>query len=161
MTDDETRAALQATICERLADGLSLREICRGEGMPGKSTVMRWLAADEAFRGQYATARFLQADALADEVLEISDDGRNDWMERFEGDKRGPGYDLNGEHVQRSKLRVDSRKWLAGKIAPKKYGDAALLKLGGHDGGEMGGGEISAAVAGLASLAASLLTKGN
>ena len=62
-----------------------------------------------------------QADALAEETLEIADDGKNDWM--LDNDPDNPGYKLNGEHVQRSRLRVDARKWFASKVAPKKYGE--------------------------------------
>lgn len=115
---DETAAI----ICERIANGQSLREVCRDEAMPGKSTVMRWLGEREAFRDQYARAREAQADYWADEILEISDDGSNDWMKRQHGDD-DPVEVPNHEHISRSKLRVDSRKWLMSKLAPKKYGD--------------------------------------
>lgn len=115
------------TICARLAAGESLRGICRDDDMPDAATVFRWLASNDdrytGFREQYARAREIQADALVDEILEISDDARNDWMERNNSDGQNIGWQLNGEHVQRSRLRVDSRKWFASKVAPKKYGD--------------------------------------
>ncbi len=118
-------------ICERLADGQSLRTICADEAMPSQSMVFRWLADDRhvAFREQYAKAREAQADTLADEILDIADDARNDWMQREEG------LAFNAEHVQRSRLRVEARKWLAGKMRPKKYGDSARLEHSGPDGG--------------------------
>ena len=121
------------TICERLSLGQSLREICRDAGMPNKATVLRWLAQDEGFRQRYAQAREVQADHFADEILEIADDGRNDWMER-NGDEGGAGMAANHEHIQRSKLRIDSRKWLMSKVAPKKYGDRILQEHSGPDG---------------------------
>lgn len=90
--------------------------------MPNKSTVFRWLAADEAFRDQYARAREAQADALFDDILDIADDGTNDYMTKTNAD--GSEYEaLNAEHIQRSRLRVDARKWMAGKLLPKKYGE--------------------------------------
>lgn len=110
-------------ICERLADGQSLRSICADEHTPGRSTVFRWLAANEAFRSQYARAREAQADAIFDEILDIADDARNDWMARNGIDGDDAGYVLNGEHVQRMRLRIDARKWMAGKLRPKVYGD--------------------------------------
>ncbi len=71
---------------------------------------------------------------MADETVEISDDGRNDWMERqSEEDKER--YVLNGEHVQRSRLRVDTRKWLLSKALPKMFGDKITQELTGKDGG--------------------------
>jgi hypothetical protein len=111
---DETAAL----ICARLAEGESLRTICKADDMPGFSTVMRWLADNSAFRDQYARAREAQADKLAEEILEIADDGRNDTYTDDDGNER-----TNQEVVARSRLRVDARKWLASKMAPKKYGD--------------------------------------
>ncbi len=67
---------------------------------------------------QYARAREMQADALFDEALAIADDGSGDWAVDKDGKKT-----LDHEHVQRSRLRVDTRKWAAGKLAPKRYGD--------------------------------------
>lgn len=93
------------TICERLATGESLRTICKDDAMPDQRTVFRWLADEERelFRQQYARARELQADALFDEILDLADGGTAD--------------------VQRDRLSVDARKWMAGKLQPRKYGD--------------------------------------
>lgn len=110
-------------ICERIAAGESVRAICRDEDMPAQSTVFAWLARHESFAEQYARAKEAQAEFMADEIVEIADDGRNDWMERLGDEGQGIGWQLNGEHVQRSRLRLDSRKWLLSKLLPKKYGD--------------------------------------
>jgi len=107
-------------ICERLADGESLRSICRDEQMPSTSTVCKWLSKNAAFAEQYTRARELQADALFDDILEIADDGRNDWMER-EGEGN-EGWRENGEALRRSHLRIEARKWMAGKLKGK-YSD--------------------------------------
>lgn len=117
-------------ICAALADGRSLRSICLDEGMPHQSTVFRWLADEryEDFREQYARAREAQADALFDEILDIADDGSNDWMERRGDDGENLGWKENGEALQRSKLRVDARKWMAGKLRPKVYGERQTVE---------------------------------
>jgi terminase small subunit-like protein len=119
-------------ICEQLADGKSLREICRQDGMPGRSQVFRELAAEseQAFRDQYARARESGLEAMADEILDIADDGTNDFMERRNDEDSVVGYATCGEAIQRSKLRVDARRWLLSKLAPKKYGEK--LELGGE-----------------------------
>ena len=114
-------------ICERIAEGESLRGICEGADMPSTTAVKKWLIKDDggALVAQYARAREMQADTLFEDILDISDDARNDWMAR-EGEGAA-GYALNGEHIQRSKLRVDARKWMAGKLRPKVYGDKVDL----------------------------------
>lgn len=126
-------AEITAIICERLGLGESLREICRDETMPSKSTVMRWLAVQPEFRDQYACAREAQADYFAEEIIEISDDGTNDWMERRLTD--GSTVEVeNKEVLNRSRLRVDTRKWLMARMAPKKYGDKITQEVTGADG---------------------------
>lgn len=122
---------LADNILERLADGESLRTICDDEEMPARSTVFKWLATNSEFSDQYARAREAQADALFDETLEIADDGRNDWMMR--GGKDDAGWQANSEHIQRSRLRIDTRKWMAAKLAPKKYGEKLDLNHGVQD----------------------------
>lgn len=107
-------------ICERIANGESLRSICARDGMPNKANVLRWLAGADAqpLRDQYARAREAQADAIFDEIIDIADDASADYVESEDG-----GLRLNAEHVQRSRLRIDARKWMAGKLRPKVYGD--------------------------------------
>jgi hypothetical protein len=111
-------------ICERLIDGKSLRTICCDQKMPSTGTICRWLGENTQFREQYERARDAQADTLADEILDIADDGSNDFM--------GEDEKYNGDAVQRSKLRVDARKWIAAKLKPKKYGDKLDLTSGGE-----------------------------
>ena len=108
-------------ICEGIADGRSLRSICEAEDMPSKSAVFRWLGVNEAFRDQYARARESQADVLFDEILSIADDGKNDTYATEDGER------VNHEVIARSKLRVDARKWMAGKLRPKVYGEKLEL----------------------------------
>lgn len=123
---DFTQATADA-ICEGLIEGRSLRSICLADDMPSASTVCRWLAVNEEFRQQYAQARDAQADTLADEMLDIADDGSNDWMERHDDEGGNIGWRENGEAIGRSKVRIDTRKWIASKLKPKKYGDRTLL----------------------------------
>jgi succinate dehydrogenase flavin-adding protein (antitoxin of CptAB toxin-antitoxin module) len=114
------------SICDRLTDGQSLRKICCDDDMPAASTVFRWLTARPEFQEQYAHAREAQADALFDEILDIADDGTNDWVADKE---EAEGFRYNGDAVQRSKLRVEARKWMAGKLQPKKYSDRQIVDM--------------------------------
>ena len=131
-------------ICEELCDGRSLVDICKPDDMPNRSTVFRWLADERyaTFRAMYAHAREVQAEYLADEIIEISDDGRNDWMER--NGENNEGWQTNGEALQRSKLRVDARKWIASKLKPRKYGDLTRTELSGPGGKPIETKDVSA-----------------
>jgi len=91
--------------------------------MPCASTVFKWLTEKPEFTEQYARAKEESSDALFEELLDIADDGRNDWMEKLDSEGNMIGWQLNGEHIHRSKLRVDSRKWMMSKLKPKKYGE--------------------------------------
>lgn len=118
-------------ICERLSEGESLRRICLDDHMPKKSTVFRWLTEKPEFRDQYAYSREVQAEFYADEINDIADDASNDYMETVDAEG-AVSYRLNGEHIQRSRLRIDTRKWIASKLKPKKYGDKVEVE---HSGG--------------------------
>jgi hypothetical protein len=107
---------LADAICERLSEGESLRSICEGPHMPSKAAVFRWLANNDNFRDQYARARETQADVIADEVLSIAD---------------------NATDPAKARVQIDARKWLAGKMRPKVYGDKVIAEHSGPDGGPL------------------------
>jgi hypothetical protein len=98
----------------------------------------------EGFSERYARAREIQALTIADELLDIADDGRNDWMQRGGDDERG-GWELNGEHIQRSRVRIDTRKWMLSKMLPKSYGDKAEVAVVGANGGPVQSVTVSTA----------------
>jgi hypothetical protein len=103
------------TICEMLADGKSLRALCKLEGMPTTSTVCKWLGKNSEFAEQYARARELQADALFDDCLALADNE----------------HDKAASDAQERRLQIDTRKWMAGKLKGK-YSDK-VKHVGGDD----------------------------
>lgn len=110
---------LAETICQRIADGKGLAEVCREKGMPSRETVRKWLMWGEqgkapytGFVGIYARAREEQADSHADEVVEIAD---------------------TEPDVNRARVRIDARKWSAAKRAPRKYGTDRIEHAGDPD----------------------------
>ncbi len=105
-------------ICELLAGGSSLRAACAEVGGVSPQAVLRWVEADEVFSEQYARARAIGYQLLADDILEISDDSKGDVYQDADGNER-----TDTERVARAKLRVDSRKWMLSKMLPKMYGD--------------------------------------
>lgn len=108
-----------------------MRMISTLEEFPSCETMFRWIREKPEFREQYARAKQESADFMADEILDIADDGTNDWEEREMAGGRTI-IALNSEAVQRSKLRVDTRKWLMAKMKPKKYGEALDVTSGGE-----------------------------
>lgn len=122
-------AELAHAICAELASGKPLVKICRADEFPGLTTVYRWLSENAEFREMYARAREDQADTLADEIIEISDDGSNDTYQTEDGEQ------VNHDVIARSRLRVDSRKWVAAKLRPRKYGEKLDLEHSGPNGG--------------------------
>lgn len=116
----EYSSDLADAICELIADGKSIRTICKAEEMPSMSTIFKWLASQPKFSEQYAHAKEVQAEGFAEDLIEICDDTSND----VSGELDMP----NGVAVQRAKLRVDTRKWIASKLLAKKYGDKMAVE---------------------------------
>jgi hypothetical protein len=105
-------------ICERMAEGQTLRQICKDPELPERSTVYRWLEAQKDFRARYARAREALMDWYADEIIEVAWDSTKDTIS---GTK---GQDLcNHEWIARSRLKVDTLKFLMAKLHPGRYGD--------------------------------------
>ncbi|WP_395019806.1 hypothetical protein [Dongia sp.] len=118
---------LATEICLRISEGESVRSIVKDEDMPSSSTIFRWLLDEryKTFWEQYEKARNIQAELMFEELLEIADDGTNDYTTRMRGadGEEEEHQILNSEHIQRSRLRVDTRKWYLSKVLPKKFGD--------------------------------------
>lgn len=133
---------LMLEICGHIANCVPLRTIAAMEGMPSVQTMMAWLADESKpeFLEHYARAREAQADKMAEDILAIADEE----CTMVRADKHGTKDDdgdgntevvFDSTAVQRNKLRVDARKWLASKMAPKKYGDKLVSEHTGANGG--------------------------
>lgn len=109
------------SICDEIANSdKGLVTICKSKDLNANS-FYEWVANDKVLGEKYARARELQAEYLSDQIIEIADDGTNDYMTITKGDME---YNVEDKEVtNRSKLRVEARKWKASKLAPKKYGD--------------------------------------
>lgn len=122
-------------ICQCISQGMTIREITEQDQMPVPSTIFLWLSKHPSFSDNYAKAQSDRTNLLAEEILDIADNGTNDWMERHGQDNEG--WITNGEALQRSRLRVDTRKWLMAKMAPKKYGDSNTTTVQNPDGSNL------------------------
>ena len=109
-------------IAARLADGETLSQICRTPGMPSRQTVHQWRMRIPAFNDLYMRAREIGMESMSDDMLVIADDDSGDQL---------PDGSPNSANVQRSRLQVDTRKFLLAKLAPKVYGDRVEVEHSG------------------------------
>ncbi len=108
MSDCLYTPALAETICKRIAEGESLRAICRDSGMPTEGAVRAWARDNrDGFGARYRLARELQFEFWADQIVEIADASEADPRDR--------------------QVRIDTRKWLLSKLAARRYGDRLLV----------------------------------
>lgn len=126
----EFTEAIGDAICEWLEEGKSLNKFCEQEGMPSRPTVNRWCRNNDSFHTRYALARKAQADAYFDQSMDIADDGLRDYAI-----DPAIGIIVNHDHINRARLRVDTRKWAAAHLRPSRYGTRSQLELTGKDGG--------------------------
>lgn len=116
-------------ICEQLAMGVSVRTVCKADDMPNAASVFRWIRSHPEFCEQYTKAKAESADAFGEDMIDIADDGSNDWYDQQIGELIVKKPDT--EHIARSRLRIETRKWLASKLKPKKYGERVEVEHSG------------------------------
>ena len=126
-------------ICDLIINGKSLRYAIKQHNGLSSSTFFRWIREDEIKSKQYAQATIERAELIFEDIFDIADDSDGDYTQTEDGLR------FNSEHVQRSRLRVDTRKWALSKMMPKKYGDkldlttdgeklnTQIIKLGGQE----------------------------
>lgn len=120
---------LAERICDLVATNSSgLKKLCsENDWMPRHVTINQWRWKKPGFSTQYAQAKVAQADLLAEECIEIADETSRDSI--LKSNREGEEYEVaNSEWINRSRLRVDTRKWLASKLIPKVYGDAKRVE---------------------------------
>lgn len=112
---DTTRAAeplMQQMLVDYVSDGMPLIRACDALGL-SRMAVYTLIERDEKFRADMEAARAIGYDKLAEECLAIADDASDDVI-----DGRA-----NKEFIARSRVRVDTRRWLLSKWHPKRYGE--------------------------------------
>ena len=100
-------------VCQRLSQGISMRTVCLDDDMPSMNTIWRWLRENDKFKERYTAAKQESADAMIEDILSIAD------------------QDDDSESTNRSRLRVDTRKWIAAKLRPEKYSEKLDLTPSG------------------------------
>ena len=103
-------------ICELISEGMSLRDVCKMEGQPVRSTVMLWIAENhDDCRALYNAAKDERIHVLAEETISIAD-----------GTDGAKGEDRD---AQVRRIRVDARKWYASRMLPKVYGERLAMDV--------------------------------
>jgi hypothetical protein len=116
-------AVLADWILDQLGDGRTLADVCRDPGMPARATVQLWVNQDrEGFNERYKTARDSGYHAMAEQMIDIADDARGDWVVLHKPDGTTETL-INPQHIHRCKLRINTRRWLLSKVLPRHYGD--------------------------------------
>jgi len=130
-------------ICEQLMQGRAIVDICKDDGVPSIPTIYGWLNRDSStfkpnFLKSYVEAREIQAEVLADQILSISDNKTKDYYIKETVGKNGKKTSvkvLNEDHIRSRALQVESRKWLAAHLLPRKFSDR--VQLTGADGKDL------------------------
>lgn len=106
-------------ICEQISTSIfGLETICSNNpDFPNPSNIFVWLIKYPEFQEKYDKAREHQCNVMADKILQVAWDDARDTIESERGET------CNSEWISRSRLKVDSLKWLLTKLQPRKYGE--------------------------------------
>src|SRR3990167_2608340 len=115
---------LATEICDAIAaNSKGVKKLCaENPHWPNKDTIFTWIKNNSEFSDQYARAKAQQIEALVDEIIDIADNSTQDEIINDQGVRV-----CNSEFIARSRLRIDTRKWLAAKLCPRLYGDKEEL----------------------------------
>lgn len=108
-------------VCSDIENGMALRGALKKEGRPSSKTFYEWIESDENRIKRYARACERRADEIFEDIMDIADDKSGDILKGEDGQEY-----LNQEFVQRARVKIDARKWMLGKMQPKKYGDRTV-----------------------------------
>lgn len=113
-------------LCKRISNGESLNKITKDKDMPDKETFYRWIRLHEDLSTQYTLAKQDRADTYADEIVDIADNKGQDKYIDEDGNEK-----FDNEHINRTRLRIDARKWIASKLHPRNYGEWQKIDISG------------------------------
>lgn len=114
-------------VCKEIESGKALRNVLKEEQMPSTSTFFQWLELYPDKAKQYARATEVRSEVIFDDILSIADQNAGDtYINEF-------GVEvINSDVIQRSRLRIDARKWVLSKLNPKKFGDKVQTEHSGE-----------------------------
>ena len=109
--------AIGEKVCDLIAEGSTLREVCKKIKGLNPATIVKWTMAkaNSDFGKQYARARQVAYGLLEDEIRDV-----NSEITRTNTQFGNP---VDAASVQAAKLKADNLKWILSKRLPKDYGD--------------------------------------
>ncbi len=110
--------AIFKEVFNRVSNGEAIRTVLKDKNMPNTETFYKWLDKDKSKTKQYTRATDERADSIFEDMIDIADDQEGDVYIDKDGNEQ-TNHNIN----QRARLRVDTRKWMLGKLKPKKYGE--------------------------------------
>lgn len=122
-----------------IATGNSVNSLKDEPDLVSPATVYRWMWEHDEFREKYLEAQKIRCYAMSEEIFDIADDGQNDWMEKLDKNGDSIGWTVNGEHVQRSRLRAQVRQWHLERINGRIFGDKKQIDHGVKEGSALEG----------------------
>lgn len=142
------RAAIRATLLARISAGELVKDVCADLKISA-DTPYKWAATDEEFGRLYARAREEQGHAWAEKALSVAEgadaltqareqaieDYADELVERGDPTAAAKVRALEANLIQRDRLRVDTLKWMASKVAPRSYGEKVTAEVTGEGGG--------------------------
>lgn len=111
-------------VLKHIREGMSVTDACKLPDTVSNTTFYEYVANDSTKADKYARASEIRANLMFDEIITIADESVNDIIIGEDGVEK-----VNHENIQRSRLRVDARKWALSKMNPKKYSDNSKLDV--------------------------------
>lgn len=98
---------IQSQILLDLEAGTSAKKSCEAIGI-SQNTLYEWIRNDPSFKEKYARARDQYSDSVFDGMIDLADGA-------------------TAETANAVKLQIETRKWVLGRMKPRKYGDTIKI----------------------------------
>jgi len=144
-TTDEINEAFDK-IMKAIENGKPLRRVLNADNQPSSQTFYKWIDEDEEKSKRYVRACEARAETIFEDILQIADgefvveyvdtidvlkDDDGNVIETIEATEEV--ISIRNNDVKRNQIMIDARKWMLGKMNPKKYGDKTILEGGDPD----------------------------
>lgn len=122
---EDQKTKIVNDVCARVAAGEAVRNVLKESEFPDAVTFYKWLDADPEKVKQYARATEERSEGIFEEMLNIADTP----VDGVTTKTTEKGVEVTtGDMIQHRRLQVETRKWMLGKMNPRKYGDKQQIE---------------------------------